>query len=472
MHHFKLLATTLGAALLVAACGGGGNGDQSPAIKYSAVVSFGDSLSDPGAYNVGIVKDSGGGMFTVNGILGAVGSSTVPSYTWAQLVSAAAIGQVSCAAREGGYGVPVAIKAGCTNYAQGGSRVTERMGPGYTGISSGVFSGAMTEPIETQVGNFLAASSNSRFTGTELVTVLAGANDLFGQATILMAAATAAGNAEGARVGNAIFGATLVGLLAAGATTPSTAAQAIGLAMGTEAANPSSTQTTIVGAAVMAAASQPGNSAVGSPGVYGPMVVAATSAATTAGTAAGSAAGANYAATTGAQTAVTGMVTAASELAASVRNMLAQGAKRVVVVNLPDVSKTPYALSTISGSDNSTQQLVLAMTTAFNTTLQAGLAGTTGVLFVDAFSENQRQIANPTHYGLTNVTAMACNLDTGVNTLGSSLTCKANKAGIPGNLIAGDTSRYLFADSVHPTPYGQKLLAQYVTKAMVIAGWL
>jgi phospholipase/lecithinase/hemolysin len=192
----------------------------------------------------------------------------------------------------------------------------------------------------------------------------------------------------------------------------------------------------------------------------------------------GTAAGNTYAATTGAQTAVIGMATAANELAASVKNMLSKGATRVVVVNLPDVSQTPYALSTINGSDNSTQQLVLAMTTAFNTALQAGLAGTPGVLFVDAFSENQRQIANPAHYGLTNVTGTACNLSLGVNPFAelnpisgvvenaSSLACKAS------NLNAGDTSRYLFADSVHPTPYGHKLLAQYVTKALVIAGWL
>lgn len=206
------------------------------------------------------------------------------------------------------------------------------------------------------------------------------------------------------------------------------------------------------------------------------MVVTATTAATTAGAAAGAAAGTTYAATTGAGgiAAVTGMVTAATELATSVRNMITLGATRVVVVNLPDVSQTPYALGTISGSDNSTQQLVLAMTTAFNEKLRADLAGTSGVLFVDAFSENKRQIANPAHYGLTNVTATACNLSYGVNPLaslgksdGSSLVCNAS------NLIANvDTSRYLFADGVHPTPYGQKLLAQYVTKAMVIAGWL
>jgi phospholipase/lecithinase/hemolysin len=179
MQHFKLLATVLGAALLVSACGGGGNGDQSPAVKYSAVVTFGDSLSDPGAYKVGAISTLGGGMFTVNGIAGAVGADPVPSYNWAQLVSAAAIGTVSCAAREGGFGVAVVTKAGCTNYAQGGSRVTFPMGPGNT-VGAGDYSAALTEPVVTQVSNFLAASTNNRFTGTELVTVLAGANDLFG----------------------------------------------------------------------------------------------------------------------------------------------------------------------------------------------------------------------------------------------------------------------------------------------------
>jgi len=49
---------------------------------------------------------------------------------------------------------------------------------------------------------------------------------------------------------------------------------------------------------------------------------------------------------------------------------------------------------------------------------------------------------------------------------GSSLVCK------PSNLIAGDTSRYLFADDVHPTPYGHKLLAQLVNKELILAGWL
>jgi phospholipase/lecithinase/hemolysin len=59
-----------------------------------------------------------------------------------------------------------------------------------------------------------------------------------------------------------------------------------------------------------------------------------------------------------------------------------------------------------------------------------------------------------------NILATAGNAD------GSSLVCNSS------NLVTGDTSHYLFADDVHPTPFGHKLLAQYATKAMVIAGWL
>jgi phospholipase/lecithinase/hemolysin len=67
---------------------------------------------------------------------------------------------------------------------------------------------------------------------------------------------------------------------------------------------------------------------------------------------------------------------------------------------------------------------------------------------------------------------MACDLSAPRNPFatadaqGSSLVCNSS------NLIAGDTSRYLFADSVHPTPYGHKLLAQLVTKELILAGWL
>ncbi len=127
----------------------------------------------------------------------------------------------------------------------------------------------------------------------------------------------------------------------------------------------------------------------------------------------------------------------------------------------------------MAAKNPSSQPLILAMTTAFNTALEKALAGADGVLFVDAFSENQRQFIDPAHYDLANVKDVACNLNFPANVLdvtkdgsGSAIVCNGN------NLISADTSRYLFADNVHPTPYGHKLLAQYVTKAMVLAGWL
>ena len=178
--------------------------------------------------------------------------------------------------------------------------------------------------------------------------------------------------------------------------------------------------------------------------------------------AAGATAGAAYAGGTGAGIALANMSTAGKELADAVKSMLANGAKKIVVLNIPDASQTPYGVS--AGPQQ--QPLILAMTQSFNTRLKAELAGVSGVLFVDAFAENQKQFAMPAQFGLTNVTDKVCKVDSVTNPSGSSLFCN------PSNVIAGDTSRYLFADGVHPTPYGHKLLAQFVNKELVLAGWL
>src|SRR5450830_110670 len=255
MKQFRVLATALAAALLVAACGGGGNGDQTPPVKYSAVVSFGDSLSDAGTYNVGAIKAAGGGMFTVNGIAGAIGADTVPSENWAQLVSASAVGKPSCAARLGGFGVAETAVAGCTNYAQGGSRVTDPNGIGNASggaVAAGTMTaGALTEPVVTQIANYVKDSGG--FTGNELITVLAGPNDLFAQLTKLTVDATAAGNAAG----NTAFATAVDGALAADSTNPATAATAIGTAMAqaqaAAAKGAGATTTTIMQAAVTGA---------------------------------------------------------------------------------------------------------------------------------------------------------------------------------------------------------------------------
>ncbi|MGI9132628.1 MAG: SGNH/GDSL hydrolase family protein [Rhodoferax sp.] len=450
----RFLMAAIAAAALSAACGGGGNGDQSPAIKYTAVVSFGDSLSDPGAYAQGLINakiiadTSKGGMFTVNGIAGAPGSTPVPSYNWAQLVAASAVGKPSCAARAGGFGTPPAAVTGCTNYAQGGSRVKNAKGVGNP-VGAGFTGAALTEPVVTQIANYLAVNGGS-FSGTELVTLLAGANDLFGATDRLTADANTAGGAALAQ--------SLVTQLAALAPPANqlAASAAIGTAIGTEAVKPTATAQSIIGAAVVAAATHAATNG------YTTTALANATAIGTAAGAAAVAAGNAYAAGTGAANAMADMAAAATDQADAIKGMIAKGAKHIVVVNIPDVSTTPMALA----KDKSQQQLVLVLTSTFNATLKAALqpGGVTlpEVLLVDGFTEVQHMTANPSAFGITNVTDMAC----GANALSSSLVCN------PGNLVAGDVSHYFYADSVHPTPYGHKLTAQVVNRALILAGWL
>ncbi|MFV8282885.1 hypothetical protein ACNKXS_15295, partial [Christiangramia marina] len=67
MKKFALVLLT--AALV--SCGGGDNGpapgSEDFTTRFSAQVSFGDSLADVGTYAVGAVAALGGGRFTING---------------------------------------------------------------------------------------------------------------------------------------------------------------------------------------------------------------------------------------------------------------------------------------------------------------------------------------------------------------------------------------------------------------------
>jgi phospholipase/lecithinase/hemolysin len=466
MRHTHI-ALALAAALSLAACGGGSSGsasragDQTLKVKYSSMVSFGDSLSDVGSYKVGTVAAIGGGKYTING-----SSSSNPDLSgkvWIELMAAQFGLPAPCPAMTGlegdatkGFAVPIVKKPGCLAYAQGGSRVTNPLGAHHK--SNDPTLGQLTVPVVTQVANHLAASGG-KFSGTEVVFVMAGGNDILALLDELTAGATAAGTAAGAAEGAKVFGATLVGLLASGATNPQTAAVAIGTALATEAARPGSTSQTQIGAAVMAAAMQPGNSAVASATVYGPMVAKAQSDATAAGAAAGAKAGNDYAVTAGPKL-VQAMGQAGAELAAVTKTQIVgKGANYVVLNNLPDFGITPSAKS----QSASTQALIAAMVDAFNKQLVAGIAGESKILYVDLFTISHDQATNPGPYGLTNTTTPAC----GTNALGgASLGCNLT------NVIAGDVSHYMFADGIHPTPFEHSLVAKYVAQQMIVKGWM
>jgi len=445
MRHYpfavSLLSAAISAAFLVG-CGGGSasGGNQSTKIQYTSQVSFGDSLSDVGTYAVGAVAAMGGGKYTVN---------TVPAspQNWTELMAATLHLPEPCPAQTGltglpdavlsanpltaplaalspsGFSVAVTNHTGCFGYGQGGARVTNPNGPGSAGLASNLGGspvlGQLTVPVVQQIQNHLAAVGG-KFSGTEMVFVLAGANDVFVQLATLNANATQAGQAAATAAVTAAVPGQIASDISAGLCAPANA------------------QTTCVTQAI--AELTP-----------------------TVGATAGAAAAQAYVTNTGAPAAVAAMGQEGQNLANYINTMIvANGAKYVTVVNIPDIGTTPFgdALSA------SSQQLVNTMVSTFNSTLQAGVAGTDAVLYVDANTQSHLNTQNPAQYGITNATTPACNLTATANPLGSSLVCNG------ANVVSGDVSHYLFADTVHPTPYGYSLLAKYVATEMAIRGWL
>ncbi|MFM2450831.1 MAG: hypothetical protein RIS44_3281 [Pseudomonadota bacterium] len=194
MKLIRTWAAIAVASALLAACGGGGSDTPdtvapagAPTTKgnFVSVVSFGDSLSDAGAYTPATSATANGqapfvgGRFTTN----AAGSTV-----WVENV-ATSLGLVLTPHEVGFAGASAkcpaaanpALANSCTAYGMGGSRVTDPNGIGKS-------TGALTVPVKTQIANHLARFGN--FKGTELVLVLAGANDVFTQFGVFAAKAT------------------------------------------------------------------------------------------------------------------------------------------------------------------------------------------------------------------------------------------------------------------------------------------
>lgn len=448
-------ALALLAAAALAACGGNGPsaGNQTFATKYSQQVVFGDSLSDVGTYAVGGIALMGGGTYTVNGNNTSVNPElTGKNYT--TLIAAQLGLPAPCAAQTGlmgtastnpalNFSVPVTFQANCFNYAQGGARVTEAIGPGNAALAApgALTIGATTVPVVTQIANHLK-KAGGKFKGDELVIVMAGGNDALELLGELTAGATKAGGAALAQ--------SLLQQLVPGTTNPATAQGVILTAIQTQAAK-SSDATAIIQAAIGAAATQGNTAAVANAATIG----------ATAGAAA-QAAGLQYQSTNAASL-VTKMGTAGAQLGALVeQQIVANGATHVVVNNLPDVSISPSALA----QSADTQKLIATMVSTFNAQLKSAVASDAKVLYVDLATISHDQATNPAPYGLTNTTTPACDLSAAKNPLGSSLVCTGK------NLIAGDVSHYMFADSVHPTPFEYALIARYVLEQMSVKGWL
>lgn len=388
--HVRVACLTplLLAGVLLSGCMG--DHDDTP-VRYTRQVVFGDSLSDVGSYAVGAISAANGGKFTVNSI-------PASPQNWSERVAAQLNLPAACAAQTGlegdpaqGLYAPITAHDGCYNYAQGGARVIDPVGPHHKTVDPAL--GYLTVPVVTQIQNHLARVGG-RFSTTDVVFVMAGGNDFLWQTDAMTSAVL------------------------------SNLKQQIGLDIQNGTCVPVDANASNCLAAAI-----------------------------------------DHAVTRLSPTYITAMELAGTQLAALINEQIAdKGAQRIVVMNLPDASLSP----SVKGRSDTMKTFASNMASAFNDKLAAGLATRQDgrVLQVNINQRFSTWAANPSAYGFSNFTDVACNLMQPVpNLLGSSITCTT------ANTVPGDVSRYAFADKVHPTPYANTLMADFVLSEMTRTGW-
>ncbi len=130
----------------------------------------------------------------------------------------------------------------------------------------------------------------------------------------------------------------------------------------------------------------------------------------------------------------------AASFATGVGNMVdalqARGAQNIVVWGVPNVGRSPFAIST------NTVAAATFISNTFNSALNARLAGEAGVTPFNLAGLIDTVAANPGAYGLSNITD-ACGAIAGCN-----------------------PSQYLFWDGIHPTSAGHALIASSMLAAV------
>lgn len=154
---------------------------------------------------------------------------------------------------------------------------------------------------------------------------------------------------------------------------------------------------------------------------------------------------------------------AALELVGQVQRIMGKGATRVVVLNVPDISDTPFGNAPATAP---VRPLIAGMVQVFNGVLALGLSGT-GAELLDYRAELARVIANPGAYHVSEINVPACDpvkieaITEGVEEDGSSLFCSRH------TLVQNAAPfTYLFADSVHPTTLGHLITTRFVLVEM------
>ncbi|MGV0985610.1 MAG: SGNH/GDSL hydrolase family protein [Limnohabitans sp.] len=154
-------------------------------------------------------------------------------------------------------------------------------------------------------------------------------------------------------------------------------------------------------------------------------------------------------------------------------NALDKGAKRVGVLNVPDITVTPRfqaVLVSLGNNGPTVQGLIRQWITTFNTQLKTSIAADSRIALVDFYTDFQDEVNKPADYGLTNATTPVCSEFKSQNF--GNFPCLSTELDAISGKTAGWWKTYAFADGFHPTPYGHSLLAASVSRALARAGWL
>ena len=176
------------------------------------------------------------------------------------------------------------------------------------------------------------------------------------------------------------------------------------------------------------------------------------------------------------QAANEGMKVAAQELVVLVKTqILAKGGSYVAVMTLSDIADTPFGNSPQVAAARS---VLTALSQTFNLWLRDGLTGQP-VQIIDTYTLFKDGYANPGKFGIVNNTTPACDIAKiqaitgGAVTDGSSLFCNATPGAPYNGLTTGaDVTTWQFADSVHPTTGGHKIISDTFATQLRAFGWI
>lgn len=140
---------------------------------------------------------------------------------------------------------------------------------------------------------------------------------------------------------------------------------------------------------------------------------------------------------------------AVNAVAANIQTLYFAGARRFVVVNGPDLGLVP-AVRLLGPA---AQAGATALSAGYNAALAAAVTALSGlhgisIVSVDLFGALNKMVANPSAYGLTNVTDMCIT------------------PGVKGDARCRNPDEYLFWDGIHPTSAGHAILAELIGAAL------